>query len=112
MILPYIDIPEPKQIEKTAGKNLSSTFSPDQSTGSITNDTFLYGGGMIDHPVLDFQFAANPHININAADSIANSIIERTEADMIKGNFEEKYVMISEKIEKERFARELLAGNG
>jgi len=108
MILPYIDNPEPMQKEKTDGKKVNGTFSPDQSAGSITNDTFLYGGGMIDHPVLDFQFAANPHINITAADSI----IDQSEADIIKGNFAEKYIMFSEKIEKERFARELLAGNG
>lgn len=108
MILPYIDNPEPMQKEKTDGKKVSSTFSPDQSAGSITNDTFQYGGGMIDHPVLDFQFAVNPHISITAADSI----LEQSEADIIKGNFAEKYIMFSEKIEKERFARELLAGNG
>ena len=102
MILPYIDIPETVQTKKKPGKTAAS------EPASIVNNTFLYDGGMIDHPVLDFKFAESPRFSI----STSESLLEQSEADLAKGNFEEKYLVYSEKIEKERFARELLAGNG
>ena len=106
MILPYIDIPENLQ-KKPGGKKVPYAFSREPNNGSITNDAFINGGGMIDHPVLDFKFAAQ-NMNIIPAAASLNSSSE----DLINGGFEEKYQMFSEKIEKERFARELLAGNG
>lgn len=107
MILPYIDFPEKLQ-KKAVGKKVTETFSREPNSGSITNDTFLYGGGMIDHPVLDFKFAAQ---NGNIMPAAAASL-DSAGSDLVNGGFEEKYQMYSEKIEKERFARELLAGNG
>lgn len=101
MILPYIEIPETVKTEKKI-----SIALPEPGQESLANNAFIYGGGMIDHPVLDFKFAENPGIEISSS----NSLLAQSETGFLGGNFEEKYLMYSEKIEKERFARELVAG--
>jgi hypothetical protein len=98
MILPYIDIPA-----KLPGTDDVPGLL-DEKLNKLNGDSFLYGSGIIDHPVLDFRFAGKTG-NGNEKKEYLYS------GSLFEGFFENKDMLFGDKFEKERFARELLAGS-